>query len=190
MAIDWCADRIAYMLGYNGDAMAIITDRRKLGVMSRETTIEECKQLNLFGLLEHELVESKIPGCGLASIQIGYDLRANLMISEKEVYRMINPEILEESEPFVFPNEGCLSDPGKTYNTNRYRRIKIKWIDYDTGKERTAVTEDFKAVVLQHELDHMNGILNYKRSYLSAIAGRNDPCPCGSGKKFKKCCIK
>jgi len=21
-------------------------------------------------------------------------------------------------------------------------------------------------------------------------AGRNDPCPCGSGKKYKKCCLK
>lgn len=29
----------------------------------------------------------------------------------------------------------------------------------------------------------------YARTHKRAAAGRNDPCPCGSGRKYKKCCL-
>jgi peptide deformylase len=166
----------------------IVTDRKALEVICKDTTIEECKALNLFGILEHELVSSPVPGIGLAAIQCGMPLRASLIVNEKEVYRMVNPVILEATEPIVWPNEGCLSDPGNLYNTARFNRIKITWLDYDTGAQRTAVTEGLKAVALQHECDHMDGVLNYTRVYRTA-QGRNELCACGSGKKFKKCCL-
>jgi peptide deformylase len=179
------------MFSYTGDNQMIITDRSKLEVMSVPTTIQECKDLNLFGILEHELVSSPVPGIGLAAIQCGMPLRASLIVNEKEVYRMVNPVIIEATEPIVWPNEGCLSDPGNLYNTARFNRIKITWLDYDAGKQRTAVTEGLKAVALQHEVQHMDGILNYTQVYKSPTIGRNSPCPLcekeGVSIKWKKC---
>lgn len=169
----------------------IITDRSKLEVVSRVTSIEECRELKVFDKLLDELVGSVIPGAGLAAIQIGIPLRASIMLTDKHLYRMVNPEIQDKSYPVIWPNEGCLSCPGTTYMTDRFSNIIIKWLDYETGMDRRAATDGFEAVVLQHEIDHMDGILNYKREhkYLPKV-GRNEPCPCGSGKKAKKCCLK
>ena len=53
----------------------------------------------------------------------------------------------------------------------------------------------FEKAIAQHEIDHMNGIMicdneiKSNEAHSAKISGRNDPCPCGSGKKFKKCCI-
>jgi peptide deformylase len=170
--------------------MGIVTDRSKLEVICRETTIEECRELSLFDRLEQALRESPIAGCGLAAIQIGDAVRASLMVTDKQTYRMVNPVIISQSEPILFAGEACLSQPGKAYSTDRYNRVTVRWLDYDTGVERTAETDGFNAVVIQHEIDHMDGILNYKREHINKPKiGRNDMCPCGSGKKYKKCCI-
>jgi preprotein translocase subunit SecA len=36
--------------------------------------------------------------------------------------------------------------------------------------------------------DHHETLTPFRRE--SPKVGRNDPCPCGSGKKHKKCCLK
>jgi peptide deformylase len=171
--------------------MDIITDRSILEQVSRVTTIEECKELQIFEKLEIALKNSKTPGAGLAAIQIGIPIRASLMITDKHVYHMINPELVEKNIPTIWPNEGCLSEPGVVRNTDRFQSVIVKWLDYEDKIEHKASTDGFNAVVLQHECDHMDGVLNYKREhkYLPKV-GRNYPCPCGSGKKYKHCCLK
>jgi peptide deformylase len=168
----------------------IITDKNVLEGISKDTTIEECVSLDLFSELDNALEDSDIPGCGLAAIQIGYALRACIAIIGEKTYRMINPRLVRQAEPIVWPGEACLSQPGRSYTTDRYNQVTIGWIDYMTGTNKLKDFEGFSAVVLQHEIDHMDGILNYKREHKNMPKiGRNEMCPCGSGKKHKKCCI-
>ncbi|WP_025209660.1 peptide deformylase [Hippea sp. KM1] len=70
---------------------------------------------------------------------------------------MINPEILDWSS-IIKTREGCLSVPDYTGNVNRARKITVKYWDLD-GKEHQFDTEGFEAVVIQHEIDHLDGIL-------------------------------
>jgi peptide deformylase len=169
----------------------IVTDKAFLEQPSRETSLEECKMLNIFDVLAQELAMSPIKGCGLAAVQIGQPIRASIMVTDKRVYRMVNPVIISQSEPIVSAGEGCLSAQGKTYNCDRFNKCTVKYIDYDDGLEHTAETDGFNAIVLQHELDHFDGILNYKRECKPVIKqGRNELCACKSGKKHKKCCLK
>ncbi len=70
---------------------------------------------------------------------------------------MVNPEIVEWSS-IIKTREGCLSVPDYTGNVNRARKITVKYFDLD-GNEHRFDTEGFEAVVLQHEIDHLDGIL-------------------------------
>ena len=166
----------------------IITDKSILEQVSKETTLEECKSLDIFAKMEKELEEAK-DGLGLSAIQINIPIRAILLKYKNKIYRMINPVLGERSDPFVQKDEGCLSCPGVRIDTDRWKQINIKWLDYDTGKMKEAEGYDLSAVLAQHEVDHLDGILLYKRAHHIVKVGRNDPCPCGSGKKYKKCCL-
>ena len=88
--------------------------------------------------------------------------------------------------------EGCLSIPGKHFNTIRYSNITIE----DDMIGRVALDESsdgLLTIILQHEVDHFEGKTLLDRRQVPIVntskVGRNDPCPCGSGKKYKKCCI-
>lgn len=48
--------------------------------------------------------------------------------------------------------------------------------------------EELNYVLSNRRLRRSMGIKLSPRKLLPKI-GRNEPCPCGSGKKFKKCCI-
>jgi peptide deformylase len=172
----------------------IIKDRAILEQVSRDTTLEECESLGIFAKLAVDLKESPVQGAGLAAVQIGTPIRAVYIYykpENKDPYelRMINPVIEERIDPIVWNNEGCLSVDG-SYNTDRYKQITVRWIDFDTKKEKRAVFVDFFSVLIQHEIDHIDGILINKREHRTVKIGRNQPCVCGSGKKYKKCCLK
>ena len=70
---------------------------------------------------------------------------------------MLNPEIIAW-ESIIKTREGCMSVPDYTGNVNRARKITVKYMDLD-GKEHRFDTEGFEAVVIQHEIDHLDGIL-------------------------------
>ncbi len=105
-------------------------------------------------------------GVGLASPQVGISLRAFVIDSTpmeedesdglKQAF--INPVILnEEGEPWAF-EEGCLSIPGIREDINRKPKIRIKYFDED-WKEYEKEYEGMQARVIQHEYDHIEGIL-------------------------------
>jgi peptide deformylase len=108
------------------------------------------------------------PGIGLAAIQVGAPLRLLVIdLQEKdeqsdETIRnpmiFINPEILEESEELSVYNEGCLSVPEQYADVARPAEIKAKWQDLD-GKDHEEVLDGLMATCLQHEMDHLDGIL-------------------------------
>lgn len=129
---------------------------------------------------------------GVACPQIGIYSKASLIkmpASEKFLF-ICNPEILAQEDEFVLSGEGCLSFPNDMRSTVRYRNVKVKYWD-ENFEERIVQAEGIEAVVFQHEIDHLNGII-YKDRVLKPyraepVQGRNEKCACGSGKKYKKC---
>ena len=103
------------------------------------------------------------PGIGLAATQVGSDLR--LLIydispqdAERDLRVLINPEIVEKEGSQLSENEGCLSVPDYRADVKRYDRVKVKALDRD-GNPITIEDDGFHAIVLQHEIDHLDGIL-------------------------------
>ena len=109
----------------------------------------------------------------------------------------INPTLEEVvSDKRMFYKEGCLSFPHATVRTNRNSEILVSTVEEDNERHRFVIYGD-DAIVFQHELDHLDGILMFDRVAKSVPSesnvgkdkiGRNDPCPCSSGRKYKKCC--
>ena len=102
------------------------------------------------------------PGAGLAANQIGVCLRVVVVdISknkeEKKHLVLVNPEIIDK-EGCQIDEEGCLSVIDLTAKVERYRKLLVRAQDLD-GKSWEFPAEDFFARVIQHELDHINGIL-------------------------------
>lgn len=95
-------------------------------------------------------------GVGLAAPQVGI-LKRVIIVNVDECYKMINPEILETSEPEL-GSEGCLSVPGYVGMVTRPKKVKAKFTD-ETGKERIIEAEGLEARCICHEIDHLNGIL-------------------------------
>jgi peptide deformylase len=108
------------------------------------------------------------PGIGLAAIQVGVPKRLlviDLQEPEEEdgepVRRplvFINPEIVETSDTLQTYNEGCLSVPEMYAEVDRPDRIRARWLDRD-GTQHDAQLDGMIAIVLQHEMDHLEGIL-------------------------------
>ena len=108
------------------------------------------------------------PGIGLAAIQVGVPKRVlviDLQEPEEEEGEpvknplvFINPEIVETSETLQTYNEGCLSVPEMYAEVERPDRIRARWLDRD-GKAHDEELDGLLAVCLQHEMDHLEGIL-------------------------------
>lgn len=103
------------------------------------------------------------PGIGLAAIQIGVPRRM-LVIDvaregeDKQPQVFINPEILKSSEERSVYEEGCLSIPDYYAEVERPAVVTLRYLDRD-GKERTIDADGLLATCLQHEIDHLNGVL-------------------------------
>ena len=150
--------------------------------------VEHAQQL--YKQLEEQF--PKTGALGVACPQIGIHVKASLIrMPNSERFTLIcNPEILEQEDEFVMAGEGCLSFPKDFRNTVRYKTVKVRYWD-ENFEERTVRAEGIEAVVFQHEIDHLNGILHKDRVQkpirVEPKQGRNELCACGSGKKFKKC---
>lgn len=112
----------------------------------------------------HKLVNDMIetmhaaPGVGLAAPQVGVPLRVIVIgIPEQEDIALINPEIVRSSGERVV-NEGCLSIPGYVGEVKRALSITAKGRDAN-GKEIRIKADELLAQALEHEIDHLNGVL-------------------------------
>lgn len=106
------------------------------------------------------------PGVGLAATQIGEPLQLFLVdiASDDEPSDLrvfINPEIVEKHGETVFA-EGCLSFPGAQEDVDRAARVKVRALDRD-GKPFELEAEDLLAIAIQHEYDHLQGVLMIDR---------------------------
>jgi peptide deformylase len=103
------------------------------------------------------------PGIGLAAIQIGTPKRVITMdLAKKEEPRnpqvFINPEIIWSSQEKATHEEGCLSIPEYFDDVERPVQVNVKYLDLE-GKPQEVVANGLFATCLQHEIDHLNGVL-------------------------------
>jgi len=103
------------------------------------------------------------PGVGLAAIQLGVAKRIVTVDTakkdeEKRPQVFINPEVVWTSDEKATYEEGCLSIPEYYEDVERPSRVKVKFLDLD-GKAQEVEANGLLATVLQHEIDHTNGIL-------------------------------
>lgn len=112
-------------------------------------------------------------GVGLAAPQVGISKRILVIDAEQDEDEngnrvkgrpqfFINPEIVWKSEEKICGEEGCLSVPGQRAEVERFEKIRIHYLDYN-GKEQEILADEFLAIVLQHEMDHLDGILYIDR---------------------------
>ena len=103
------------------------------------------------------------PGIGLAAPQIGQMNRLIVMDCAKddaspELWKMINPEIIDSSEDLSKLEEGCLSIPGHVGEVQRPASVTARYMDVD-GNMQTMQADGLLAACIQHEIDHLNGVL-------------------------------
>ena len=111
-----------------------------------------------------DLVDSvRLPGrAGVAASQIGVNLRAFSYNVDGDVGYILNPEIVEVSGEMQLIDEGCLSVPGLWHKTPRFPFARVRGIDLD-GNEIELAGEGLMAQALQHEVDHLDGMLYLDR---------------------------
>src|SRR6195952_355758 len=106
------------------------------------------------------------PGIGLAAIQVAVPLRLITMDLAKKYDEeggqkprvFINPEIVASSEEFSVYEEGCLSIPEYYEEIERPAKVRVRFMDLD-GKMHEEEAEGLFATCIQHEIDHLNGVL-------------------------------
>jgi len=103
------------------------------------------------------------PGIGLAAIQVGEPKRLiTLDLSKKDEPKspqvFINPELVWQSEERHTHEEGCLSIPDYYEEVERPAEVRVKYLDRD-GKAQEVEANALLATALQHEIDHLNGVL-------------------------------
>ena len=113
------------------------------------------------------------PGIGLAANQVNLLNRVLVMDTEvreggagKKPVFMANPEILWSSEETSVMEEGCLSIPGQFAEIVRPAKVRVKYLDYNNA-ERELEAEGLLSHCVQHEIDHLNGVLFI--DYLSSL---------------------
>jgi len=176
----------------------------------REVSVEEGMEIatELF-----QILNKRGDGIGLAANQVGIDAQV-AVVNVREPLVLINPKIISKEVEIPY-HEGCLSYPNKRVNTKRYRDVIIStkqsesdWYfsgaqvpadgkgswEKEQSNNKDAELRVLESVCIQHEIDHLNGVVCMDRKVNTTIVkdkkiGRNEPCPCGSGKKYKKCCI-
>lgn len=104
----------------------------------------------------------KAPGIGLAAPQV--DMRLRVIVidlardDKREPITMVNPEIVAESDELATREEGCLSLPNQYADVTRPARVKVRYFD-ETGAKRELEADDLLAACVQHEIDHLDGVL-------------------------------
>ena len=108
-------------------------------------------------------------GVGLAAPQVGVSKRIVVIDvahpdegEERNPIYLVNPEIIWHSDEESCQYEGCLSVPDQSAEVSRYKQVRVQYLDYN-GKEAEIMAEGLLAIALQHEIDHLDGILYIDR---------------------------
>ncbi len=161
----------------------------KLRLKSKEVVSFDKKLKQLISDMQETLVDQKDPeGVGLAAPQVGKNLRLFIIDYRKEKRVIINPQIISIAKKIKAPKtknkdsilEGCLSLPHYYGPIKRAPHIKIKYQNSD-GKILTEEFNGFLAQIVQHEIDHLEGIL-----FIDRILEQKSPLYKFEGKDFEE----
>ncbi len=117
--------------------------------------------------LGNDMLETmyKNDGIGLAACQVGilkriivYDVKYIEEDGKKEGHILINPKIVSRSKSMIEVEEGCLSFPDIYKVVKRHEKVTVEYTDIK-GKKKRITAKDIEAVCLQHELDHLDGVV-------------------------------
>lgn len=167
---------------------AVCSNKPKIITYPAEVLATRCTETSEPGdalmLLEQALWDEQTGsylGVGLAANQIGLTESVAIVRLDDLKLDLVNPKIVKWSGERQGSTEQCLSLPGREHTVMRYCHIVVETDNYD----KPIIAHNFDVSrVLQHEIDHLMG-----RTILDHLkVGRNEPCPCGSGLKYKKCC--
>ena len=125
--------------------------------------------LNEVGKDEQKLMDDMLEtmyaakGIGLAAIQIGFPKRIIVMDISKDKKNknpmyFVNPIILNKATEQSTYEEGCLSVPDQFAEIARPKKIEVEYLDYN-GEKKLLNAEGLLATCIQHEMDHLEGIL-------------------------------
>ncbi|HBI17230.1 MAG: Peptide deformylase [Candidatus Moranbacteria bacterium GW2011_GWF2_34_56] len=101
-------------------------------------------------------------GMGLAAPQIGESVRLCVIEYQGKAYILINPKITSHSKTKVKSEEGCLSFPGKFIPVNRFETVQVRYLN-EKGEKCKIKASNLLARALQHEIDHLDGIVFINR---------------------------
>ncbi len=140
--------------------------KQKCVDVSKEEFNDELKQL-LDDMLETMYLEA---GVGLAAPQVGITRRIVVIDVERDEdgnkpgnpIKMVNPEIVWRSEEIVCGQEGCLSVPGQHADVERNAEVRVSFYTPE-GEKVELLADGLLAIAVQHELDHLDGILYIDR---------------------------
>lgn len=124
---------------------------------------ERAKKVTRFDASLHRLLDDMLetmrdaPGIGLAANQVGVPLQVAVIELEEKITELVNPQIVKASGEVV-DWEGCLSIPGFVAEVKRHEKVTVKAKDRH-GKEFRVKGQELFARALQHEIDHLNGVL-------------------------------
>ena len=115
--------------------------------------------------LMDDMIETmyKANGIGLAAIQIGVPKRIIVMdISKNDEKKnpmyFVNPIIKNKNSDLSRYEEGCLSVPDQFAEVDRPSSCEVEYLDYN-GEKKILKTSGLLATCIQHEMDHLEGIL-------------------------------
>jgi len=100
----------------------------------------------------------KKDGVGLAAPQIGLSIRLIVVRYKDYDLVLMNPKIIFKSLTKDWDEEGCLSVPDTFGEVKRSKKIIVKYID-SQGNEQKMPASGMLARVIQHEIDHLDGVL-------------------------------
>ncbi len=129
---------------------------RKKSAEISQKDISSQKIKELFSDMGKTMLESD--GVGLAAPQIGKNIRLCVINTKNELKCLINPRITKKSWAREWGEEGCLSIPNVFGKVKRHKKIACQYIDLD-GKQAKLSADGLLARVIQHEIDHLDGVL-------------------------------
>lgn len=136
----------------------------ELRIKAKDVTLADIQSPEMQALVEEMKSTMKLEnGVGLAATQIGKHIR--LIIAETDLgpEAFFNPEIVKASEKMINSDEGCLSVPGIFGVVRRHKHVKVRAMDQE-GNNIEIKTGGLLAIIFQHEIDHLNGILFIDRA--------------------------
>jgi len=143
--------------------LSLVTGARTAVLLKKTKSVANPLSREIQALLP-EMVETmrKLGGVGLAAPQIGKSIRLAVVEVDGKTLYLINPEITLYSQEKTVCEEGCLSLPGEFFPILRSEKIVVRYQN-EKGLPKKIRAANLLAVVMQHEVDHLDGILIVNR---------------------------